>query len=75
MVAVVALLESATKGEQQWSMTWWSTVFPLGTMNTALLVFANEMDSPAWRVLTAGLLIILVIDYLIPKDARKSKQT
>lgn len=88
VIAVCAILEGAFRREISWSMMWWSTIFPLGTMNTAMLVYAVEMDSPAWRVLTAGLLVLLVVNYLVncgytiynvmwgtllvPADARKS---
>lgn len=87
-ISLVALFESLWKGEQKWTMAIWGTIFPMGTMNTAMLLYASAMDSPTWRVLTAGLLIILVIDYficwgytiynsiwgdlLIPKETRKS---
>lgn len=90
VISLAAICEGIVKREIGWSMTFWSTIFPMGTMNTAMLLFAGAMDSPAWRVLTTALLIILVIDYLvcwgytlyniiwgdllIPKDARRGRK-
>jgi len=87
VVSIFCILQAVWKREMKWSFAWWSTIFPSATMNTACLLYANEMDSPAWRAVTAGFLIILLIDYfinwgytiylsiygelLIPKSARK----
>ncbi|RDW75958.1 hypothetical protein BP5796_06779 [Coleophoma crateriformis] len=91
-ISLLAIAETMWKRELKWTMTMWSTIFPMGmwTMNTAMLVYATEMNSPAWRVLTAALLLVLVIDFLIcagytiygvvygdlliPKDARKPEK-
>jgi len=47
------------------SMVWWSTIFPMGTVVTAFLTLSTEMDSSAFRGLTAGLLVFLLINYFI----------
>lgn len=89
-VSMCAILEVAWKGQIQFNFGFWSTIFPMGTMNTAMLVYSTEMDSPTWRVLTVGLFIILVVDFLlylvftvhhswtgnllISKDARKGER-
>ena len=65
LIALFALGEAAVKGQLSYSMMWWSTIFPLATMCTAWELLAVEMNSRAFRVLSAGLLIILFIDYFV----------
>ncbi|MCJ1448336.1 MAG: hypothetical protein MMC23_008851 [Stictis urceolatum] len=64
-ILVWALLETAYKREHSFTMTWWSTIFPIGTFATAMEVYGLEMDSPTWDVLTTAFTIILVIDFLV----------
>lgn len=45
--------------------TWWAVVFPIVTLDTALLQLGTSMDSPAFRVLATALFIFLFIAYLI----------
>ncbi|KAK5110997.1 hypothetical protein LTR62_005372 [Meristemomyces frigidus] len=59
------ILESAFRRQCRYSLLWWSTIFPLATVCTAFISFSEEFNSPAFRVLAAGLLVILVIDYFI----------
>jgi tellurite resistance protein TehA-like permease len=65
LIAVFAVVEAAFKKELSYSMMWWSTIFPLGTLCTAWEVLGVEMDSPTFRTLSAGLLIILWIIYFV----------
>lgn len=58
------LLEVAMKREHKYTMLWWSVIFPTGTVNTAFILFATEMDSPAFRVLATVFLIMLIVAYL-----------
>lgn len=60
-----ALVEAAFKRRLQLGMPWWSTIFPVGTLNTTFLVLGIELDSPTFRVLATGLYIILLVDYLL----------
>ncbi|KAF2666420.1 hypothetical protein BT63DRAFT_482177 [Microthyrium microscopicum] len=61
---IVALAEAGWKKQLKLGMPWWSTIFPIGTMNTTFLVMGQELDSPTFRVLATGLYLILLIDYL-----------
>lgn len=45
--------------------TWWAVVFPIVTLNTAMIQLAKSMDSPAFRVLATALFVCLLIAYLI----------
>jgi tellurite resistance protein TehA-like permease len=63
--ATYVILEAAVKRQCKYSLLWWSTIFPMATINTAFISFAESMDSPTFRVLATGLLLLLVIDYLI----------
>ena len=63
--AVYIMLEAAFRKEHKYSLLWWSTIFPLATVNTAWIALAEEMDSPAFRVLATMSLLVLVIAYII----------
>ncbi|TKA77025.1 hypothetical protein B0A55_01959 [Friedmanniomyces simplex] len=59
------ILEGAIKRQHKYSLMWWSTIFPIATVNTAFIEFSITMDSPAFRGLSAAFLIFLLIDYFI----------
>lgn len=63
--AIYAIIEAAFKRQHQYSLMWWSTIFPMATVNTAWIAFSVEMDSPTFRVLAAIFLIVLLIDYFV----------
>lgn len=44
--------------------TWWAVVFPIVTLDTAMIQLAKSMDSPAFRVLATALFMFLLIGYL-----------
>jgi tellurite resistance protein TehA-like permease len=60
---IFALVEAAFKKQLKLGMPWWSTIFPIGTMNTTFLVLGQELDSPTFRVLATALYLILLADY------------
>lgn len=62
---VYAIIDAVVRREAKWTPAWYSTVFPTGTMNTALVLFSEQFDSPAFRVLATGLLILLTINLLL----------
>lgn len=45
--------------------TWWAVVFPIVTLDTAMIQMAKLMDSPAFRVLATALFVLLLLGYLI----------
>lgn len=57
-----ALIDTAIQRKHVASMAWWSTIFPVGTMNTTFLVLGQELDSPTFRVLGTGLFLILLLE-------------
>jgi tellurite resistance protein TehA-like permease len=61
---IIALVEAGFQKQLKLGMPWWSTIFPLGTMNTTFLVMGQELDSPTFRVLATGLYLILLMDYI-----------
>lgn len=63
--ALYAMIYRAVRKELTWSPSWNSIIFPMGTVTSATTLLATEMDSPAWRVITAALIVILVIVFLI----------
>jgi tellurite resistance protein TehA-like permease len=66
--ALWVLLERAILGEYKahgYGLIWWSTIFPIATVNTAFIFFAKELDSPAFRVLAAMFLVGLLVVYFV----------
>lgn len=59
--SIYAMVYRALRKELSWSPSWNAIIFPMGTLTTATTLFSTEMDSPAWRVITAMLIIILII--------------
>jgi tellurite resistance protein TehA-like permease len=64
VIAVYFVLEYAFKRQLSFSMTWWTTIFPLGTVNLGLIALATSLNSPAFGVLASALLVLLVVDFL-----------
>ncbi|KAK0867228.1 hypothetical protein LTR87_014682 [Friedmanniomyces endolithicus] len=60
-----AVLEGAIKWQHKYSLLWWSTIFPIGTLTTAFVEFSITMDSPAFKVLSAIFLVFLLLVYFI----------
>jgi tellurite resistance protein TehA-like permease len=63
--ALYATFEKGLRKGLTWNPQWNATVFPVATLVNALQLFAIAMDSPAFRVLTAIGLLILVLVYLM----------
>jgi len=59
------IIETAFKREHQYSLLWWSTIFPLATFNTAFIALAKDLDSPTFRVLSTIFLLALLVNYFI----------
>jgi len=57
--AVYAMIERAVQKKLSWTPSWNAIIFPLGTLTTSTSLFGIAMDSPAWRVVTAMLIIVL----------------
>jgi tellurite resistance protein TehA-like permease len=62
---IYAMIERAVQKQLRWTPSWNAIVFPNATLTTSFLVFAIEMDSPAYRVITAILTILLIIVFFI----------
>lgn len=65
IIAFVGMLDRAFHRELIWSPTWNAIIFPTGTLVTSLLLLAQEMDSPFFRVVTVIIVIFLVIVFFI----------
>ena len=64
-LAMYAMIECAVQRKLVWAPNWNSIIFPTGTLATSTLRFGVEMDSPAWRVVSAILIIFLVVVFLL----------
>ena len=65
VMALYGLLRGAVKRELSYSLLWWGTIFPLGTTTVAWSTLSIAMDSPAFRVLSTALFLILLIGYFV----------
>lgn len=65
LMAFVAMVESAWKKELKWNLTWNGIIFPTGTLTTSFLLLSIAMDSPAFRVVTTGLVIFMVLVFFL----------
>lgn len=64
-LAIWCMVERAWNKELHWTPSWNAIIFPNVTLTTSFIVFAIEMDSPAYRVVSAIMIIALVIVYLV----------
>jgi tellurite resistance protein TehA-like permease len=62
---IYAMIRRAVRRELFWTHAWNSIIFPTGTLVTSMELFALEMDSPAFRVVAVGMLIVLVVVFLV----------
>ncbi|KAK0318851.1 hypothetical protein LTR82_010273 [Friedmanniomyces endolithicus] len=60
-----AVLDGAIQRQHKYSLLWWSTIFPIGTLTTAFVEFSTTMDSPAFKVLSAIFLVFMLLVYFI----------
>jgi len=65
LLAVWVMVERAWKKELSWNPGWNAIIFPTATLVTSFSLFAISMDSPAWRGITAALIVVLVIVFLV----------
>lgn len=63
--SVYIILETAFKRQHKYTLIWWSTIFPMATVNTSFIEFGNEMDSPTFRTLATIFFLLLLIDYIL----------
>ncbi|RMY89414.1 hypothetical protein D0862_10213 [Hortaea werneckii] len=62
---VYIILETAFRRQHKYTLIWWSTIFPMATVNTSFIEFGNEMDSPTFRTLATIFFLLLLIDYML----------
>lgn len=63
--AIAAMVDRAIERTLTWTPSWNAIIFPTATLTTSMLMFATQMDSPAYRVVTTGLTIVLIIFFLV----------
>lgn len=64
ILGVWLVISRAQQGQLKWALTWNAFIFPNSTLTTSFLVFANQLDSPAYRTLSCVMIVILVVAYL-----------
>ncbi|KIV99989.1 uncharacterized protein PV09_08347 [Verruconis gallopava] len=63
--SIYSMARCALRRELLWTPGWNAIIFPTGTLVSSMSLFALDMDSPAFRVTTALLIVILFIVYFI----------
>lgn len=64
-VAYYAIIEGLIQRRIHPSLFWWSSIFPVGTVVTAMSSLGKDLDSPAFRVLAIILFTFLFLIYLV----------
>lgn len=65
ILAIYAMIERALQRKLFWTPGWNAIIFPMATLTTSMNLFAVEMDSPAFRVITVVLIIVLLFVFLL----------
>lgn len=65
LFGLTGLFHALLGKQAKWTPAWYSTIFPVGTVNSCLTLLSTELDSPAFRVLSAGFLVLLVLGLLL----------
>lgn len=64
-LCICAMLDRAYHRELVWTPAWNAVIFPTGTLATSTTLFATEMDSPFFRVITVILLLGLITVFFV----------
>ena len=65
LFSVAAMLQRAFQRQLTWTPTWNAIIFPNTTLVSSFLLFAIEMDSRAYRVVSVIMIILLIIVFLV----------
>lgn len=65
ILSLCAIVDRACHHDLVWSPAWNAIIFPTGTLVTSTLLFADVMDSPFFRVVTALLTLFLVLVFAV----------
>lgn len=64
-LSVYVMAQRAWERQLSWTPTWNAIIFPAGTLVTAFSFFSVSMNSPVFGALTAAVIVILVILFLV----------
>jgi tellurite resistance protein TehA-like permease len=67
LFTVYALVEAALRRRLPpgFTMTWWSTIFPIATVNLAFLSLGLALNSQAFALLSVIFVLALLLDYFV----------
>lgn len=65
ILGIWLVYKRARERQLKWVLAWNGFIFPNSTLTTSFIVFSDQMDSPAYRGLACGMIIILVAAYLV----------
>ena len=63
-MAYFALIQALINRELHFSLTWWSTIFPMGTVATACENLGDALDSSTFKVLACIILVFLMLFFI-----------
>jgi len=64
LLSVWVMIERASKKELSWNPGWNAIIFPTATLVTNFNFLAIALNSPAFRVITAAMIVVLTIVFL-----------
>lgn len=62
MLALIAYVRDGRNAN--FTITMWASLYPIGVMGIACTQIANDLDSPAFKGIASGILIIAVIHWI-----------
>ena len=65
VLGIYCMLERAYEKKLRWTPSWNAIIFPNGTLTTSFIIFAEEMDSPAYRVVATIFTLALLFVYFV----------
>jgi tellurite resistance protein TehA-like permease len=63
-MAYFAIIQALMQRKLHFGLTWWSTIFPMGTVATATADLGIAMDSPAFKVVACIILLFLSLIFV-----------
>ena len=65
LLSVAAMLQRAFQRQLTWTPTWNAIIFPSSTLTSSFILFAIEMDSSVYRVVSATMIVLLLLVFLV----------
>jgi tellurite resistance protein TehA-like permease len=64
-MAYFAIIQALIQRKLHFGLTWWSTIFPMGTVATATADLGTAMNSPVFKVVASIILVFLSLIFVV----------